>query len=217
MRSALRPPFVFALVFALSVVACSVATPARGELHRWWAGFGLLVPHESFPGDCNICHVGASWGELVPDFVFDHGARTGVALEGAHNEAFCLRCHNDRGPVATFRAQGCIGCHEDVHNGELGSDCKRCHDERLWRVPNQRTNHLHTRFPLTGAHLQVACHRCHAGASVTNFRPTDPDCASCHLDQAVQPPPPPHQGLGWTQLPCDRCHQPTSWRAAQVR
>ena len=204
------------LVLALLVVACSVASPRRGELHRWWAGFGLVVSHETFPGDCKLCHVGASWNELTDDFVFDHGARTGVALEGAHNEAACLRCHNDRGPVATFRAQGCVGCHPDVHFGELGLDCARCHDESRWFVPNARVAHLHTRLPLTGAHLQVACHRCHAGASVANFRPTDPDCVSCHYDEAARTTNPPHVGLGWVDR-CDRCHMPTAWRPALVR
>jgi hypothetical protein len=204
------------LAMLVAVVACSVASPRRGELHRWWAGFGLVVSHDTFPGDCKICHVGASWNELVDDFVFDHGARTGVPLNGAHAEAACLRCHNDRGPVATFQAQGCAGCHPDVHYGELGPDCARCHDEQKWLVPNFRTAHLHTRLPLTGAHLMVACHHCHAGASVTNFRPTDPDCSSCHLDEAVATTNPPHVGLGWVDR-CDRCHMPVGWKPALVR
>jgi hypothetical protein len=204
------------LGFVLAVTACTVVSPRRGELHRWWAGFGLVVPHESFPADCTLCHLGATWNRLVDDFVFDHGARTGVPLDGAHAEARCLRCHNDRGPVATFQAQGCAGCHADVHYGELGADCARCHDEVRWQVPNARVAHLHTRLPLTGAHLQVACHRCHAGASVTNFRPTDPDCSSCHRDTALRVTNPPHAGLGWLDR-CDRCHLPTGWRPAQVR
>ena len=205
-----------AITMAIAVIACTVVSPRRGELHRWWAGFGTVVSHESFPADCKLCHVGASWNQLVDDFVFDHGVRTGLPLLGAHAEAMCLRCHNDRGPVATFRAQGCVGCHADVHFGELGPDCATCHDETLWHVPNARVGHLHTRLPLTGAHLQVACHRCHAGASVANFRPTDPDCSSCHLDEATQTTNPPHVGLGWVDR-CDRGHMPTHWRPAVVR
>ena len=203
-------------VLALVVVACTVAAPQQGSLHRWWAGFGLVISHETFPADCSTCHMGAAWNELVPDFQFDHQARTGVPLDGAHAEAHCLRCHNDRGPVATFAAQGCVGCHADAHFGELGPDCRRCHDESTWRVPNARVGHLHTRFPLTGAHLQVACHRCHAGATVANFRPTDPDCVSCHYDEMARTTNPPHLGLGWVDR-CDRCHMPTNWRPAVVR
>lgn len=208
---------VLAAAMLTAIVACTVANPGGGDLHRWWAGFGRVVPHESFPADCDLCHVGASWNKLVPNFRFDHGARTGHVLNGVHNEAMCLRCHNDRGPIQTFSEKGCAGCHEDVHFSELGKDCARCHDERVWRVPNTRVAHLHTRMPLIGAHMQVACHRCHAGATVSNFRPTDPDCASCHLNAAIQTTNPPHLGLGWTQIACDRCHQPTAWGAAQVR
>lgn len=205
-----------ALTAALAAVACTVVAPQQGALHRWWSGFGLVVPHESFPADCSTCHVGAAWNEIAADFEFDHEARTGVALHGGHATAHCLRCHNDRGPVATFAAQGCVGCHADVHQAELGPDCGRCHDETTWRVPTARTAHLHTRFPLTGAHVQVACHRCHAGATIANFRPTDPDCASCHHDDMTRTTNPPHQGLGWVDR-CDRCHMPTSWRPAIVR
>lgn len=204
------------LAVVLAVVACTVVSPRRGELHRWWAGFGLVVPHESFPADCKLCHVGASWNQLVTNFVFDHGARTGVPLNGAHNQAACLRCHNDRGPVATFHAMGCAGCHPDVHNRELGLDCARCHDESKWFVPNSRVGFLHARLPLTGAHMQVACHHCHAGASIANFRPTDPDCVSCHYDEAARTTNPPHIGLGWVDR-CDRCHMPTAWRPAVVK
>ena len=211
-----RFPILAALVMAVAIAACSVAVPRQGDMHRWWAGFGLVVSHETFPADCKLCHAGASWNELVPDFVFDHAVRTGVPLLGAHATAACLRCHNDRGPVATFRAQGCAGCHPDVHRGTLGPSCSSCHDETSWRVPNARTAHLHTRFQLTGAHMMVACHRCHAGADLANFRPTDPDCVSCHLDDAIATTNPPHLGLGWTDN-CDRCHMPAGWRPATIR
>ncbi|MBL9077391.1 MAG: hypothetical protein JNL08_07810 [Planctomycetes bacterium] len=217
MRNRRTLTIVTALAFALGVLACTTAAPNRVDLHRWWSGFGLVVPHDSFPADCKLCHEGAGWDDLVDDFRFDHGVRTGHALFGAHAEARCLRCHNDRGPVQTFRAQGCAGCHPDVHYGELGKDCEQCHDETSWFVPNARTAHVHSRFPLTGAHMQVACHRCHAGAWVTNFRPTDPDCVSCHYQEAADTTNPPHVGLGWIQLPCDRCHMPTDWRPGVVR
>jgi len=214
MRTALAPRL--ALVWALLIVACTIHAPGDRDLHRWWSGFGLVVKHETFPGDCKLCHVGARWNEIVNDFEFDHLEKAGIALTGAHGQAKCLRCHNDRGPVATFQTKGCAGCHEDVHFGELGSNCTTCHTDTAWHVPNARVNHLHSRLPLTGAHLQVACHRCHAGASVQNFRPTDPDCESCHYDEAIAVTNPPHLGLGWTNR-CDRCHTPTRWRPAVVR
>ena len=126
-----------AIVAGLSfvIMACVVQGPEpRAELHRWWAGLGPVLPHESFPADCSLCHVGQEWNTL------NRGVRrsttkveTGFELVGAHERAQCLRCHNDRGPVATFQAKGCIGCHEDVHYGELRlTTARSCHNQRNW-------------------------------------------------------------------------------------
>jgi hypothetical protein len=198
------------------VLACATQGPGDAELHRWWAGLGPVLPHESFPADCKLCHVGEQWHELRADFAFDHARETGVPLDGAHARARCLRCHNDRGPVALFAARGCNGCHEDPHQSELGKRCEDCHAQSDWRPVGQRERHARTRFPLTGAHANVACHRCHPGAMVGNFLPADPDCLTCHSDDLAKTTNPPHLGLGWVD-DCDRCHVPTRWRHAKVR
>lgn len=204
-------------VVAILIPACVTQRAGSGELHRWWAGFGPVLPHERFPADCSLCHVGEDWNTLQDDFVFDHESSTGVRLEGAHAEASCLRCHNDRGPVAVFQARGCAGCHEDVHTGDLGPRCETCHDQRSWRAGGRRGDHVarhtHTRFPLTGAHLATACHRCHAGADVGNFAPADTECVTCHGDDLAGTTNPPHIPLGWVDH-CNRCHMPTSWNRA---
>ena len=105
------------------VVACASLGARDPQLHGWWKGLGPVMPHDSFPADCSLCHEGTSWQTLRADFSFDHEAETGVPLSGAHAQAQCLRCHNDRGPVATFQARSCAGCHEDIHLGMLGVDC----------------------------------------------------------------------------------------------
>ena len=84
-------------MFALAV-ACATFVPQQG----WNPAAGPVVPHDTFPGDCSLCHKGGDWHSLREDFTFDHGARTGTALEGAHKNAGCLLCHNDRGPVQQF-------------------------------------------------------------------------------------------------------------------
>jgi len=208
---------------ALGVVACIVALaacvgpdPKSGERHRWWARLGPVLPHDTFPADCKLCHLGEGWNVLTSTFEFDHLARTGVALRGAHADARCLRCHNDRGPVAIFAAQGCVGCHADVHQGDLGPDCTRCHDESTWAPTDAVTLHQRTRFPLTGAHTDVACHRCHPGSSIGNFLPTDTECVTCHQRDMLRTTNPPHVGLGWTDH-CDRCHMTTSWHQAEIK
>jgi len=209
---------LFALLLALSllVAACVTQAPPDASMHRWWAGLGPVLPHDTFPADCKICHVGDRWDTLVESFRFDHAAQTGVPLRGAHEQAMCLRCHNDRGPVGIFNARGCVGCHEDPHQGDLGPRCTECHEERSWRPVGQIEMHNRTRFPLTGAHVRTACQQCHPGAFVGNFMPTDTECLTCHADDLAATANPPHLGLGWVDN-CDRCHIPTLWQQASIR
>jgi hypothetical protein len=216
MDRAWRVGCALAAAFVVVALGCAVQRAGSGELHRWWAGFGPVLPHGKFPADCKLCHVGATWNELTPDFRFDHQKETGVPLDGAHAQARCLRCHNDRGPVAMFQARGCVGCHEDVHQGKLGVRCEECHDQETWNPRGQIERHDRTRFPLSGAHLATACHRCHPGANVGNFVPTDTECVTCHRDDLAGTLNPPHIPLGWTSK-CDRCHMPTDWHQAHRR
>jgi hypothetical protein len=212
-----RRPRALLLAVALGslAAACALTGQRSASAHLWWSGYGPVLPHDTFPADCRLCHEGGDWQTMRDDFVFDHGARTGVPLEGAHEWASCLRCHNDRGPVAVFQAQGCGGCHEDVHQGELGTDCTTCHQETSWFPVGQFARHYHTRFPLVGVHASTACRRCHPGAEVGNFLPADTECVTCHASDLAQADNPNHVGLGWVDN-CDRCHIPTTWQQAEI-
>ncbi|MCP3915595.1 MAG: hypothetical protein GY711_08580 [bacterium] len=185
------------------------------EKHLWWEARGPVIPHESFPADCKLCHVGETWNSLVEGFEFDHHAETGVALNGSHADAKCLRCHNDRGPVDVFAVQGCAGCHEDLHVGTLGANCEECHAEQTWRPFGQIEQHNQTRFPLTGVHAATSCRRCHPGAEVGRFLPQDIECLTCHQDDLARTNNPNHAALGWIN-DCDRCHMPTNWNQAEL-
>jgi hypothetical protein len=200
---------------SLPVVACALQRVGTYDAHRWWAGLGPVLPHDSFPADCTLCHLGSDWNTLREDFEFDHARETGVPLSGAHRAAQCLRCHNDRGPVATFSARGCAGCHEDVHEGQLGTACQQCHTEQSWMAVGQIERHAQTRFPLVGVHAVTACYRCHPGAEVGQFVPTDPDCVSCHQRDLLGAQNPNHIAFGWV-TDCDRCHLPTTWNQAEI-
>ena len=202
------------LVIALAT-ACAIQQGNFPERHRWWSGRGPVLPHESFPASCDTCHDGAGWHALREDFSFDHGAETGVELEGAHTQAQCLRCHNDRGPVATFAEQGCAGCHEDVHLGQQGPSCTECHNEVSWQPQGQIQRHSRTRFPLVGVHAVTACFRCHQGAEVGKFLPTSVECATCHQSDLARALNPNHIALGWVQN-CNECHIPTTWEEAEL-
>jgi len=208
-----RAPRLLLLACVLGACVSAATRPGTGSLHRWWSGFGPVLPHDGFPADCGLCHLPGRWDAIREDFSFDHEQRTGVPLPGAHAEAQCLRCHNDRGPVSLFNARGCGGCHDDVHQGDLGPNCSQCHQQRTWDPLRTTFAHGRGRFPLTAAHAAVSCHRCHPGARVGNFLPADTECVSCHADDVANTTNPPHVPLGWTDN-CQRCHFPTRWEQA---
>lgn len=216
-RGRLSPGRTVALVLAIAYVtfACAIQGDPTARVHRWWQGLGPVLPHDDFPADCSMCHQGTGWQTMVEDFEFDHEAETGVALVGAHERAQCLRCHNDRGPVAVFQAQGCAGCHEDIHIGTLGGDCTSCHGQETWRPEGMVELHQRTRFPLTGTHAVTSCRRCHIGSEVGRFTPTDVECVSCHRADLADATNPNHIALGWVDR-CDRCHMPTTWNQAET-
>ncbi len=211
---------ILALALALGLLACAIDGSARHDWdpvppQHWQAERGPVVPHDTFPADCALCHAGETWHSIRDDFQFDHAAQTGVALVGAHEAAECLRCHNDRGPVARFSERGCIGCHEDIHEGKLGSGCTTCHEETAvdWRPKAQIAQHATTRFPLAGAHASTACWACHPGAQVGNFVQASTNCADCHQKDLAVALQPNHVAQGWTDG-CQRCHLPTDWSRA---
>ena len=210
----LAHPKLWLVLAAILVAACIAPDRVAGMRHRWWSGLGPVIPHDTFPSECSLCHEGNGWNDLTDDFYFDHEAETGVPLYGAHLDAKCLRCHNDRGPTGVFAAKGCAGCHEDVHMGDLGVNCTDCHDEWTWVPRDMVAMHNKTRFPLTGVHMTTACHRCHPGAFVGNFVPTDTECLTCHYYDLNKANNPPHAALGFVDH-CDWCHTPRTWYEAE--
>lgn len=199
-------------LLALLPVACMLLDSAQEKAppQGWLKSRGPVVPHDSFPSDCTLCHVGKGWYQIREDFQFDHDKETGVALVGAHKHAECLRCHNDRGPVAQFAARGCRGCHEDWHRAQMGANCQDCHNEVNWVPKEQILRHNRTRFPLVGAHAGIACWRCHEGAQVGNFLHASTKCETCHQQDLAQALSPNHIQMGWTR-DCRRCHVPVAW------
>lgn len=203
------------LLLALALAACAIRGSESVPRHLWWSGLGPVLPHDSFPADCSLCHVANEWQTLKPEFAYDHLQETGYALRGAHARAQCLRCHNDRGPAGTFASQGCGGCHADVHRGGFANECTRCHQETSWEPVGMFELHQHTRFPLAGAHAAAACWRCHPGGEVGKFVPADPECSSCHRSDLARATNPNHAGLGWVDH-CGRCHVPRTWQQAEI-
>ena len=203
---------LLALLPSMVLFACALVGNSLGEdvpPQKWDKRRGPVVPHENFPKDCSLCHEGGSWSRIRADFRFDHEKEAGLKLEGAHAQAQCLRCHNDRGPVERFAQRGCAGCHEDVHQGTQGKSCADCHNQTDWQVRGAIAEHNRTRFPLVGAHASADCAACHKGAPVGRFDHADVRCEACHEPGQN----PNHRVQGWI-ADCDRCHIPTTWTGA---
>lgn len=210
----------FAAAFALMPASASAkkASITKGGVPqqlRWSDDWGPMVPHKKFTRDCGICHVSKGWDVLRSDFRYDHLKETGYALEGAHASASCLRCHNDRGPVVSYKSRGCAGCHPDPHKSAMGMDCKRCHSQVNWQLQGAQgervADHARTRFPLSGMHATVRCDQCHNRASAGDFRGASRDCSQCHRDEFQRGPK--HVTAGFPR-DCGSCHNSVAWAGA---
>jgi hypothetical protein len=159
---------------------------------------------------CASCHGTASWSDVR----FNH-ERTGFSLTGKHARTSCKACHVT--DFTTPLPRTCLGCHRDVHAGELGARCESCHDTADWRSRFDADAHRRTNFPLFGAHAALPCTECHAEARERRFSRAAVDCQSCHgetaavrtLGQAVD-----HEKLGFVTRSCRECHNGVQWKPA---
>lgn len=150
--------------------------------------------------DCSICHNTRSWTEQS----FDHNEDTKFWLRGKHGEIYCEDCH--KGMV--FKEDlgtSCVDCHkqDDVHRGQEGKECEKCHDERGW--PTKVVfDHAISRFPLFGTHVFVPCEECHVD---TAYKDAKIDCLNCHKGDDEDSH---KERMGQK---CERCHQSYDWLA----
>jgi hypothetical protein len=123
---------------------------------------------------CSACHVTSSWKQVS----FDH-SRLGFPLEGRHLAIGCRACHvsgDFRAPLPTT----CAACHTDVHLGQLGARCGRCHDATDWSSRFDVSAHQRTNFPLTGRHAAIPCEECHLAQRDRKFTRSTVGCFACH-------------------------------------
>ena len=139
--------------------------------------------HEGQYGtSCERCHVADGWDQVIFDHTIAGLMYNGQPLDIATR---CALCHLE----------------DDQHSGKFGQACYECHVPDGW---DQVTfDHALTRFPLDGAHRDVACEKCHADQK---FAGTPTDCAACHAEPRV------HLGLLGTQ--CADCHTVNAWSPA---
>ncbi len=145
---------------------------------------------------CDTCHDSEDWSHAK----FDHGNETDFPLIGAHVEVACSLCH--RGNTYDDKLEAvCTTCHQtdDVHKGQEGRTCERCHNERGW-VVEVAFDHDLTRFPLLGMHSTMPCEECHMSGE---FKHAAILCAGCHGRDDT------HKGTLGPK--CEQCHNPNAW------
>jgi hypothetical protein len=95
---------------------------------------------------------------------FDHNLAR-FPLTGAHTTLACAQCHV--GGRFTGTPADCMSCHENAFRSTtnpnhvaagFSTNCQACHTTEQWR--GAKFEHNQTRFPLTGAHINVNCAQC---------------------------------------------------------
>ena len=191
-------------------------------------------PHEgrlTKPGqDCASCHNFKAWH--LSDLDEAGHAAIGFPIRGAHVQNFkdCGLCHNGRLPDGSLRSvsladvkqDGCFACHQvdkgpgtkprgDVHKGQLGKDCARCHTESVWRPSEyDLARHDKTRFPLRAAHAAVPCDVCHIDPATKlerwKWKSLGCSAVGCHQEEGKKV-----HAAQFKGQDCKECHGEATW------
>jgi hypothetical protein len=211
---------------AFRCVECHKEIAAELSQHK---GLHSTFPNGGQPGEacvkCHSDHNGEGFNMVHWDPTpkgFDH-SKTGYMLDGKHVGVQCRACHTAAHIPANMRGilpqkdlnhtyfgltPQCGSCHEDHHQGRLGPNCSRCHNTSDWKAANVEQHgfdHSKTRFPLTGAHRETPCEKCHTAGEDGKPRYTGilfAACSNCHADV--------HKGE--FKQGCDFCHSTSTWK-----
>ncbi|MGE3165240.1 MAG: cytochrome c3 family protein [Planctomycetota bacterium] len=175
------------------------------------------TPHHRILGACDDCHgaTDCKWDDAIASISVETHATFGFALTPPHDAIACRDCHppassyDDRflDPASDARRQStdCLACHGDPHEAQFGRAprCLDCHEPTRF-VPSNITAKQHVTFPLSAAHADLACARCHDG-SPRRFRDLPKECADCHTN--------PHGAQFDSEIRrggCATCHDPAA-------
>lgn len=94
------------------------------------------VHKQALGEDCAQCHNPNDW--LIWSFEHDE---TDFKLKGAHVDIHCHSCHFKPLQSTNKRNTRCVDCHhrDDVHDGNFGPDCGRCHNQDNFKAINIRS------------------------------------------------------------------------------
>jgi hypothetical protein len=203
----------------VSCIACHVNGQYQGTPTECYACHqsdydGATDPNHvsnQFSHDCTQCHTTAAWSPSS----FDHG-QTQFPLTGAHTSVSCIACHVNGQYQGT--PTDCWSCHQNDYNGvtdpnhvqgQYDHNCTICHTTTGWSPAT--FDHNQTNFPLTGAHVSVACAQCHVNGQ---YQGTPTECVFCHQADYDNASNPNHQAAGFPTT-CQDCHNTSGWTPAQ--
>ncbi len=90
------------------------------------------VHKRRFGTECQTCHNTRNWKA----WDFDHN-KTNFKLDGPHKKigSNCYACHKRPMDKKVVVINTCGNCHDrdDVHNGNFGDRCERCHEGNDWK------------------------------------------------------------------------------------
>lgn len=184
--------------------------------------------------DCHKEHIGDTL-PLVPVIAFEragvgppelyeHEHVGGLKLTGKHTELECSDCHPNAQNLLLMEGQRrflgltqqCTGCHNDIHKGELGNDCAKCHGQERPFKEVPAFQHPKS-FPLVDGHARRRCSECHETPGqykVANFKGLEGSCAMCHTDDYERTSRPAHK-VARLGTDCATCHGTVKWTPAR--
>ena len=184
---------------AITCVSCH-QTAFNNTANPKHANAGFLATNCSTCHTTNLGWTPPTWTHPTNLFQFT-GAHLAIAM-------LCNSCHADN----VFKGKGttCVTCHLAKYNATTSpvhsssgfpNTCADCHTTATWL--GAVFDHNKTLFPLTGAHMAVACASCH-GDGVYKGKPIT--CVSCHLTNFNNTANPKHANAGFLATNCATCH-----------
>src|SRR5581483_2982258 len=175
-------------------------------------------PHRGSLGNgCTSCHSVVGWE--MHRAMFEVHKRLPLTTLAIHRDLDCAACHGGQQREAyAATPTRCVDCHladyrstksPDHVAGGFPLECEQCHGSRSTRWQPAQFQHPGA-FPLTGAHLAVACATCHRNG----YAGTSADCYACHRNDYLGTRDPNHQQAGFATQ-CQQCHSTVSWSGAR--
>src|SRR5262249_44456332 len=173
--------------------------------------FALEGKHQAVP--CGKCHFGKS---AAPEPVEEPTPKKGkLPLARGKAKALPAAAPIVRRLAWKITESACANCHQNPHGDQFADvmkqkGCAGCHVAGGWKMPKID----HKIWPLTGAHAQAACDRCHSPTAEDrkagkggSYKNVPRECNGCHAD--------PHAAQFSATAParaCNDCHNTASFK-----